>query len=158
MYFQRHAGQFAAAKSSRTAFLLDRFYSLLPMARPRKQVVMTFKADAALRQALRGVENRSEFIRSAILAAMDNVCPLCKGSGILSTDQRKHWDRFAQDHQLEECGDCHAVHLVCRRRGAADERFEAPAEPTAATGAAEVSRTATEQSGGAAQQQVGEKA
>lgn len=89
------------------------------MARPRKQIVMTFKADAALRQALRGVENRSEFIRSAILAAMDNVCPLCKGSGILSTDQRKHWDRFAQDHQIEECGDCHAVHLVCRRRGAA---------------------------------------
>jgi len=127
------------------------------MARPRKQIVMTFKADAALRQALRGVENRSEFIRSAILAAMDNVCPLCKGSGILSTDQRKHWDRFAQDHQLEECGDCHAVHLVCRRQVAGDEKSEAAGAATAATDAVETSRAVAERSGGLDQPVVEER-
>lgn len=118
------------------------------MARPRKQIVMTFKADAALRQALRGVENRSEFIRSAILAAMDNVCPLCKGSGILSTDQRKHWDRFAQDHQLEECGDCHAVHLVCRRGGASGRDFDGVVGLGAAADATESSKSVAEPSGG----------
>lgn len=105
------------------------------MAGPRKQIVMTFKADAALRQALRGVANRSEFIRAAILAAMENVCPLCKGSGILSTDQRKHWDRFAQDHQVEECGDCHAVHLVCRVSGATGGDLNSSAQAGAASAA-----------------------
>ena len=62
---------------------------------------------------MRGVQNRSEFIRSAILAALDSVCPLCKGSGILTPDQRRHWDAFAKSHTLTECTDCHAVHLVC---------------------------------------------
>ncbi len=115
---------------------------------------MTFKADAALRQALRGVENRSEFIRSAILAAIDNVCPLCKGSGLLSADQRKHWDRFAQDHQIEECSDCHAVHLVCRRQGPADEESETAAQTTASTDKAEASAAAAEQSDAVAQPEV----
>jgi hypothetical protein len=79
----------------------------------KKQEIITFKVDASLRRALRGIENRSEFIRAALLAALDSVCPLCKGSGILTPDQRRHWEAFARDHALEECKDCHAVHLVC---------------------------------------------
>jgi hypothetical protein len=79
----------------------------------KKQEIITFKADESLRRALRGIENRSEFIRAAVLAALDSVCPLCKGSGILTPDQRRHWEAFARDHALEECNDCHAVHLVC---------------------------------------------
>jgi len=86
----------------------------------KKQEIITFKVDEALRQAMEGVENRSEFIRSAILASLDSVCPLCKGSGILTPDQRKHWQTFIQNHSLEECDDCHAVHLVC----AADKEEE----------------------------------
>jgi hypothetical protein len=66
---------------------------------------------------MRGISNRSEFIRAAILSALDSVCPLCKGSGILTPDQRKHWDAFAKNHSLEECVDCHAVHLVCSAEG-----------------------------------------
>ena len=62
---------------------------------------------------MRGIPNRSEFIRAAILSALDSVCPLCKGSGILTPDQRKHWVEFAEHHALAECEDCHAVHLVC---------------------------------------------
>ena len=79
----------------------------------KKQDIITFKADEALRRAMEGVENRSEFIRAAILAALDSVCPLCKGSGILTPDQRRHWETFAKNHSFEECEDCHAVHLVC---------------------------------------------
>ena len=79
----------------------------------KKQDIITFKVDEVLRNALEGVENRSEFIRAAILTALDSVCPLCKGSGILTPDQRRHWDSFAKNHSLEQCGDCHAVHLVC---------------------------------------------
>ena len=83
------------------------------MSEPKKHDIITFKVDDALRKALQGVPNRSEFIRDAILAALDSVCPLCKGSGILTPDQRKHWDTFAEHHPLQECEDCHAFHLVC---------------------------------------------
>jgi hypothetical protein len=86
----------------------------------RKRETVTLKVDEALWQALQGVPNRSEFIRSAILVAMDSVCPLCKGSGILTPDQRRHWREFAKNHPLEECEDCHAMHLVC----VADENGE----------------------------------
>ena len=79
----------------------------------RKQEIISFKVDSSLAEALKGIENRSAFIRSAILSALDSVCPLCKGSGILSKEQRGHWEAFTGNHKLEECEDCHAIHLVC---------------------------------------------
>lgn len=83
----------------------------------KKREIVTFKVDEPLLDAMSGVPNRSEFIRAAILAALDNVCPLCKGVGLLTPDQRRHWNRFAKHHALEECADCHAVHLVCEAGG-----------------------------------------
>ena len=103
------------------------------MAGKKKQEIVTFKVDEALWHAMEGVENRSEFIRAAILPALDSVCPLCKGSGILTPDQRRHWEAFAQKHSFHECEDCHAVHLVCaaeesgaEKMGTASERSEVP--------------------------------
>src|SRR3989304_527424 len=94
----------------------------LPMAdQKRKQEIITFKVDEPLREAMLGIPNRSEFIRAAILSALDSVCPLCKGSGILTPDQRKHWIAFAEHHALAECEDCHAVHLVCAAGTEADQ-------------------------------------
>ena len=78
-----------------------------------KQAIVTFKVDASLMEALRAVPNRSSFIRSAVLAALDNVCPLCQGSGILNPEQRRHWEALADDHSVEECQECHEWHLVC---------------------------------------------
>lgn len=83
---------------------------------PRRSEIVTFKADESLLDAMRGVENRSEFIRNAVLAALENTCPLCKGRGFLTPNQRRHWQAFARHHELEECGDCHEMHLVCERR------------------------------------------
>jgi len=80
-----------------------------------KPSIITFKADTSLLQALQGVENRSEFIRSALLAALENICPLCKGRGSLTPNQKSHWGSFASNHGLEECDDCHEFHLVCLR-------------------------------------------
>jgi hypothetical protein len=78
-----------------------------------KNDIITFKVDETLRSAMRGIPNRSEFIRAAILAALDSVCPLCDGTGILTPNQRDHWNTFAGTHQLEECGHCHERTLVC---------------------------------------------
>ncbi|MGB2823871.1 MAG: ribbon-helix-helix domain-containing protein [Phycisphaerae bacterium] len=84
------------------------------MAEPRrKEQVITLKVDSSLLAAMRGVANRSRFIRDAILAALENTCPLCMGSGILSPKQREHWDAFASSHRLRECPDCHEMHLTC---------------------------------------------
>ena len=82
--------------------------------REKKDIVMTFKADGPLLKALDNVPNRSEFIRSAILNALNNACPLCGGTGIFTPDQRKHWELFNKSHDVEQCGDCHAVHIVCK--------------------------------------------
>ena len=86
----------------------------------RKGEIITFKADESLLDAMKGIPNRSEFIRSAVLSALESVCPLCKGTGILTPRQKEHWDRFSIDHLLKECDDCHEIYLVCikkRRKG-----------------------------------------
>ncbi len=85
-----------------------------------KSEIITFKADETLLAAMKGIVNRSEFIRAAVLSALQNVCPLCRGTGALTPKQREHWDSFARFHSISECADCHEVHLVCKRgpRGA----------------------------------------
>lgn len=83
--------------------------------RRAKSEIVTFKADETLLEALQGVPNRSEFIRSAILAALDSACPLCRGTGILTPNQKRHWDEFARHHEITECDDCHELRLVCAK-------------------------------------------
>jgi hypothetical protein len=82
----------------------------------RKTETITFKADESLLTALRTVENRSDFIRAAIMSALENSCPLCGGSGVLSPNQMRHWREFTDDHSLEECRDCSEVKLVCSHK------------------------------------------
>lgn len=81
--------------------------------RKNKQEIVTFKADESLWKAMKGIPNRSAFIRSAVLAALEGVCPLCRGSGILTPDQQRHWTAFAIGHSLKECEDCHQTYLAC---------------------------------------------
>jgi hypothetical protein len=83
---------------------------------PPKEAIITFKVDAALAIAMKGVANRSEFIRCAVLAALDSACPLCGGSGVLTPNQMRHWQDFASSHVFEECRDCHEIRLVCARQ------------------------------------------
>jgi hypothetical protein len=78
-----------------------------------KSEVISFKVHETLREAMNGIPNRSDFIRNAVVAALESSCPLCKGTGVLSPRQKKHWDEFAEDHQVKECRQCHEFHLVC---------------------------------------------
>jgi len=78
-----------------------------------KETIITFKVDPSLSEAMKGVSNRSEFIRTAVLAALDSICPLCSGSGVLTPNQKRHWRDFATGHPFAECHDCHELHLVC---------------------------------------------
>ena len=78
-----------------------------------KNDVITFKVDGDLRKALMHMKNRSEFIRSALFAALDGTCPLCHGYGTLTPRQMEHWHKFSQGHQLTECMECHGVVIKC---------------------------------------------
>ena len=66
------------------------------MKTDKKGEVITFKVDGNLAQSLSGLPNRSEFIRSAIMNALDRACPLCRGTGMITADQRKVWDSSIQ--------------------------------------------------------------
>lgn len=87
------------------------------MAGKKKGEIITFKVDESLAHALEGIPNRSEFIRNSILHALENACPLCKGVGILTPNQRAHWDRFAEHHSIRECTVCNEFHIVCDESG-----------------------------------------
>jgi hypothetical protein len=80
----------------------------------KDQSIITFKAEASLVDALDEMPNRSAFIRSAIISALNTTCPLCRGSGILTPEQKSHWDAFIEDHAVEDCGQCHQRYLVCQ--------------------------------------------
>ena len=80
----------------------------------QKQDIITFKVDAALAKKIRDLPNRSAFIRSAILDALDNTCPLCQGTGTITPEQKDHWDDFLKEHDVVRCDDCEAIYIACR--------------------------------------------
>lgn len=75
--------------------------------------VISFKADPALLDTMKGIGNRSAFIRQAILAALNSTCPVCSGTGVLTPTQREHWNDFSTHHHIEKCDNCSEIHLVC---------------------------------------------
>ena len=97
------------------------------MSSRKKDDVISFKADETLAQILQHLPNRSEFIRSAILRALDATCPLCQGSGVLSTNQQKHWLDMARSHHLHRCEKCDEVILVCSDHETNNAAHDAPA-------------------------------
>lgn len=82
-----------------------------------KTDLITLKVDPSLAARINQLPNKSEFIRKAILAALTNTCPLCQGSGVLTPEQREHWEHFSRGHTVERCNDCNAVHLECEFGG-----------------------------------------
>jgi hypothetical protein len=57
----------------------------------KSQEIVSFKTDAVLKHKLEKLENRSDFIRNALLVALNNACEFCSGAGILSSEMRRHW-------------------------------------------------------------------
>jgi len=78
-----------------------------------KTEIISFKADESLIEALSGIQNRSEFIRNALLSALDNTCPLCGGTGIVTPNQKKHLRELQEDHAFKVCSGCNEVKIVC---------------------------------------------
>lgn len=79
----------------------------------KKEEIISFKVDKNLLEEIRNIPNRSEFIRTAILNALESACPLCSGTGVLTPQQKRHWNDLAVDHSIEKCDSCHELVLVC---------------------------------------------
>lgn len=78
-----------------------------------KQELVSFKVDAELADMLRRMPNKSQFIRKAVLQALDHECPVCQGTGILSPEAMEHWKEFTQHHHVVDCDSCGATYLTC---------------------------------------------
>ncbi len=78
-----------------------------------KDEVISFKVNPTLADVIKKIPNRSEFIRASILSALDHICPLCQGTGIMTPEQKSHWEEFSKHHEIMQCKSCEAVHLVC---------------------------------------------
>ena len=87
----------------------------------KKEEIITFKVDQPLATIIKSFPNRSEFIRNAVSAALESVCPLCRGTGILSPDQQRHFREFSSEHKISECKQCQAVRLVCIGPGTSEQ-------------------------------------
>jgi len=83
----------------------------------KKEGIVTFKVNEDLLEVIKGIPNRSEFIRAAILTALDGVCPLCNGTGLLTPKQKEHWDAFARHHAVVRCADCDELVIACDKEG-----------------------------------------
>lgn len=81
----------------------------------KKEEIITFKVDRSLLDLLKSVPNRSEFIRSALLLAFDNACPLCGGTGVMTPAKKDHWTQFSRNHRMKKCSDCHEVEISCEK-------------------------------------------
>jgi len=79
----------------------------------QKSELITLKVDPTLAEIVNRLPNKSEFIRNAILGALENTCPLCQGTGVLTPEQKEHWKSFTEHHHLQTCGKCRAVYLEC---------------------------------------------
>lgn len=79
----------------------------------RKQEIITFKVDEDLFEEIKNIPNRSDFIRKAVIAALGSTCPLCNGSGMLSPNQKRHWDEFMTSHSVKKCDECDEYVFMC---------------------------------------------
>jgi len=100
----------------------------MPSIQKNKDEVITFKVESQLAEILKRMPNRSQFIRSAILSSLDHLCPLCQGLGILTPDQKRHWQEFAEHHAVRECRECGSVVLSCDARDQVEEKRSAGAQ------------------------------
>lgn len=82
----------------------------MPPARSRKRSLVALKIDDGAAALLDGLPNKSEFIRAALRARLEETCPLCAGTGVRS---RMHVERPGGRHlhllPRARCGDCGRV-------------------------------------------------
>ena len=78
-----------------------------------KDIVVSFKLDERLYKKIKDLPDRSNFIRNAIEAAIEEQCPFCNGTGVLTKQQKEHFTNFLTNHSIARCPDCGANYIKC---------------------------------------------
>jgi hypothetical protein len=76
--------------------------------RTPKSAIVALKVDPETAAMLDALPNKSEFIRAALRARLDEVCPVCRGSGLRPDAPVAHAPGGRHLHALPRlrCGDC----------------------------------------------------
>ena len=78
-----------------------------------KDNIVSFKLDENLYEKIKDLPDRSNFIRNAIEAAIEEQCPFCNGTGVLTKQQKEHFSNFLLNHTIARCPDCGANYIKC---------------------------------------------
>jgi hypothetical protein len=80
--------------------------------RPQKKKVVAFKVEEELAELLNKLENKSAFIRKAIVAQLGVACPLCQGKGVVPRGVHDHFVPLLKQFDAKDCEGCgHTLHL-----------------------------------------------
>ena len=71
-----------------------------------KTEIVAFKVEEELASFLNKLQNKSAFIRKAIIAQLGMACPLCQGGGIVPRGLHKHYAPVIASHNVRKCDRC----------------------------------------------------
>jgi hypothetical protein len=72
---------------------------------PKTQIV-AFKVEEDLADFLNKLQNKSAFIRKAIIAQLGMACPLCEGSGTVPRGLHEHYAPVLAKNNSRKCDKC----------------------------------------------------
>lgn len=89
--------------------------------KPAKTEIVAFKVEESLALFLNKLQNKSDFIRKAIIAQMGMTCPLCNGSGVVPSGLHAHYEPLLTKHAVRKCDGCGLLLPLPRDLRAASE-------------------------------------
>lgn len=88
----------------------------------QKTKIVAFKVEEELAEFLDKLNNKSDFIRKAILAQFSMACPLCAGTGVVARGIHDHYKTVIADHNHHPCSRCDTQVLLPLNVDAIPER------------------------------------
>jgi hypothetical protein len=80
---------------------------------PKTQIV-AFKVEEDLANFLNKLQNKSAFIRKAIIAQLGMACPLCEGTGTVARGLHQHYTPILQKYNMRKCDKCATKEAIPR--------------------------------------------
>ena len=74
--------------------------------KPAKTEIVAFKVEEELANFLNKLQNKSAFIRKAIIAQLGMACPLCQGTGTVPRGLHIHYAPVIAKNNTRKCDRC----------------------------------------------------
>lgn len=76
------------------------------IGKAQKSEIVAFKVEEELATFLNKLQNKSAFIRKAIIAQLGMACPLCEGSGTVPRGLHNHYAPVIAKNNTRKCDKC----------------------------------------------------